>query len=77
MDMCWNPFIRNARAQVLTHPLVMSPRRPWWCGSRRGCWVWALLVSSKSFVDYSTSGLEKALLLFVLFLLELVGRWPL
>jgi len=39
----------------------------------------ALLVSSKSFVDYSTSGLENALshFLFVLFLLELVGRWPL
>jgi arabinofuranosyltransferase len=39
----------------------------------------ALLVSSKSFVDFSTSGLENALshLLFLLFLLELVGRWPL
>jgi arabinofuranosyltransferase len=39
----------------------------------------ALLVSSKSFVDFSTSGLENALshFLFVLFLLELVGRWPL
>ena len=39
----------------------------------------ALLVSSKSFVDFSTGGLENALshFLFVLFLLELVGRWPL
>jgi arabinofuranosyltransferase len=39
----------------------------------------AFLVSSKSFVDFSTSGLENALshFLFVLFLLELVGRWPL
>jgi arabinofuranosyltransferase len=39
----------------------------------------ALLVSSKSFVDFSTSGLENALshFLFVLFLLELIGRWPL
>ncbi len=38
----------------------------------------ALLVSSKSFVDFSTSGLENPLshFLFLLFLLEVVGRWP-